>query len=34
MPKPKGELKDRLARYREITINVIGREPGRTIPDW
>jgi hypothetical protein len=29
-------LKERLARYREIKLNVIGRKPGRTIsvPVW
>jgi hypothetical protein len=36
MPNPKGTLKERLARYRQITISVIGRESGRTIsvPVW
>jgi deazaflavin-dependent oxidoreductase (nitroreductase family) len=31
MPKPKDDLKDRLARYREIEISVIGRKSGKTI---
>lgn len=32
MPKPKDDLKERLARYRQIKISVIGRKSGRTIP--
>jgi hypothetical protein len=28
MPNPKDSLKDRLARYREIKISVIGRKSG------
>jgi len=33
---PKGSLKERLARYRQIKISVIGRKSGRTIsiPVW
>ena len=36
MPTTKDSLKDRLARYREITISVIGRKSGRKIstPVW
>jgi len=36
MPTAKDSLKDRLARYRQITINVIGRKSGRNIsvPVW
>jgi deazaflavin-dependent oxidoreductase (nitroreductase family) len=37
MPIPKkDDLKERLARYREITISVIGRKSGKTIsiPVW
>ncbi|MGA7631737.1 MAG: nitroreductase family deazaflavin-dependent oxidoreductase [Terriglobales bacterium] len=37
MPIPKkNDLKDRLTRYREITISVIGRKSGKTIsnPVW
>src|SRR5271166_4390075 len=36
MPTVKDSLKDRLARYREITISVIGRKSGReiSIPVW
>jgi deazaflavin-dependent oxidoreductase (nitroreductase family) len=36
MPNPKDNLKDRLARYRQIKISVIGRKSGRTIsiPVW
>ena len=36
MPKQKDTLKDRLSRYRQITLNVIGRKSGRTIsnPVW
>jgi deazaflavin-dependent oxidoreductase (nitroreductase family) len=36
MPPRKDTLKDRLARYREITISVTGRKSGRTIsnPVW
>jgi deazaflavin-dependent oxidoreductase (nitroreductase family) len=36
MPMPKGDLKDRLSRYREIDLSVTGRKSGRTIsqPVW
>jgi hypothetical protein len=36
MPTPMDDLKDRLARYRQIKISVIGRKSGRTIliPVW
>jgi hypothetical protein len=36
MPKPKHDLKERLTRYREIKISVIGRKSGKTIsiPVW
>ena len=36
MPNPKGSLKERLARYRQIKIGVIGRKSGRmiSIPVW
>jgi len=36
MPNPKDSFKDRLARYRQIKISVIGRSSGRTIsiPVW
>src|SRR6267154_2071570 len=36
MPKPKDDLKERLARYRQIKIGVIGRKSGQTIsiPVW
>jgi deazaflavin-dependent oxidoreductase (nitroreductase family) len=36
MPDSKDSLKDRLSRYRQITITVIGRKSGRTIsiPIW
>jgi deazaflavin-dependent oxidoreductase (nitroreductase family) len=36
MPNPKDDLKDRLTRYRQIKITVIGRKSGRTmsIPVW
>ena len=36
MPTTEDSLKDRLARYREITIGVIGRKTGReiSIPVW
>ena len=36
MPNPKETLKDRLARYRQIKISVIGRKSGHTIsmPVW
>jgi deazaflavin-dependent oxidoreductase (nitroreductase family) len=36
MPAPKGTLKERLARYRQIKISVIGRKSGQTIsiPVW
>jgi deazaflavin-dependent oxidoreductase (nitroreductase family) len=36
MPTAKDSLKDRLARYRQITITVIGRKSGREIstPVW
>jgi deazaflavin-dependent oxidoreductase (nitroreductase family) len=36
MPTAKNDLKDRLARYRQIKLSVIGRKSGRTIsiPVW
>jgi deazaflavin-dependent oxidoreductase (nitroreductase family) len=36
MPNPKGTLKERIARYRQIKIGVIGRKSGHTIsiPVW
>ena len=36
MPNPKDNLKDRLARYRQIKISVVGRKSGKTIsnPVW
>src|SRR5579864_9472617 len=36
MPEPKDALRDRLSRYREITISVTGRKSGRIIsnPVW
>ena len=36
MPTPESELKERLARYRQIKLSVIGRKSGRTIsvPVW
>jgi hypothetical protein len=36
MPAPKGTLKERLARYHQIKISVIGRKSGQTIsiPVW
>ena len=36
MPKPKDDLKERLARYRQIKISVVGRKSGKTIsiPVW
>ena len=36
MPSPKDDLKQRLVRYRQIKISVIGRSSGRTIsiPVW
>ena len=36
MPNPKDALKERLARYRQINISVIGRKSGKTIsiPVW
>jgi len=36
MPKSKDDLKERLARYRQIKIGVIGRKSGQTIsiPVW
>jgi deazaflavin-dependent oxidoreductase (nitroreductase family) len=36
MPTPKDDLKQRLARFRQIKISVIGRKTGRTIsiPVW
>jgi deazaflavin-dependent oxidoreductase (nitroreductase family) len=36
MPTAKDSLKDRLTRFRQITISVIGRKSGRTIsvPVW
>jgi deazaflavin-dependent oxidoreductase (nitroreductase family) len=36
VPTPKDNLKDRLSRYRQIKISVIGRQSGKTIsiPVW
>ena len=36
MPNPKATVKERLARYRQIKISVIGRKSGQTIsiPVW
>ena len=36
MPSSKDGLKDRLARYRQIKLSVIGRKSGRliSIPVW
>ena len=36
MPAPKGDLKDRLSRYREVDLTVTGRKSGRIIsqPVW
>jgi deazaflavin-dependent oxidoreductase (nitroreductase family) len=36
VPTPKDNLKDRLSRYRQIKISVVGRKSGRTIsiPVW
>jgi len=36
MPTPKNELKERLSRYRQIKITVIGRKSGQkiSIPVW
>ena len=36
MPAPKDDLKDRLSRYRQIEISVVGRKSGQTIsiPVW
>jgi deazaflavin-dependent oxidoreductase (nitroreductase family) len=36
MPNPKGTLTERLARYRQVKISVIGRKSGHTIsiPVW
>jgi hypothetical protein len=36
MPRAKDDLKERLSRYRQIEISVIGRKSGRTIsfPVW
>jgi hypothetical protein len=36
VPTPKDNLKDRLSRYRQIKISVIGRKSGKTIliPVW
>jgi len=36
MPPPKDDLKERLARYRQIKLSVIGRKSGKTIaiPVW
>jgi deazaflavin-dependent oxidoreductase (nitroreductase family) len=36
MPTPKNVLKERLTRYRQIKISVVGRKSGRTIsmPVW
>ena len=36
MPKKSNDLKDRLARYRQIKLSLIGRKSGKTIsnPIW
>ena len=36
MPTPKDDFKERLARYRQIKLSVIGRKSGRrfSIPVW
>ena len=36
MTAPKGSIKERLSRYREIKLSVIGRKSGKTIsiPVW
>jgi deazaflavin-dependent oxidoreductase (nitroreductase family) len=36
MPTPKDDLRERLSRYREINITVVGRKSGKTIsiPVW
>lgn len=36
MPAPKGTLNERLARYRQIKVSVVGRKSGQTIsiPVW
>jgi deazaflavin-dependent oxidoreductase (nitroreductase family) len=36
MPKPKDDLKERLAQYRQIKLSVVGRKSGKTIsiPVW
>ena len=36
MTAPKGSIKERLSRYREIQLSVTGRKSGNTIsiPDW
>jgi deazaflavin-dependent oxidoreductase (nitroreductase family) len=36
MPSPKDDLKERLARYRQIKLSMIGRKSGKTIsiPVW
>jgi deazaflavin-dependent oxidoreductase (nitroreductase family) len=36
LPNPKDDLKERLARYRQIKLSVIGRKSGKTIsiPVW
>lgn len=36
MPSPMGTLKERLARYRQVKISVVGRKSGQTIsvPVW
>jgi len=36
MPRKNNDLKDRLARYRQIKLSVIGRKSGQTIsiPVW
>ena len=36
MPSPKDDLRERLARYRQIELSVIGRKSGQTIsvPVW
>jgi deazaflavin-dependent oxidoreductase (nitroreductase family) len=36
MPTPKDDLRERLSRYRELNITVVGRKSGKTIsiPVW
>jgi hypothetical protein len=32
MPNPKGSLKERLTRYRQVKLSVVGRSPGGRSP--